>query len=329
VSTNSLTDPFTFITQSDGTLDEITGILQTKLNVFALGQCIAVSSLHVEVVTTVQGDKTAGDTDYGSFNIRVWLNSTTCSGTPNYIVGACDNLPPPAPQTASGSCATAADGTNLSTTPLADTIDTDKDGCTDFRELGGNNTVFPVTGQGDGGQRDPFNPYDYYDINHDGDVNVVVDILGVASAFDMSSGRYVDYKDRGEPNYGPFAWNKRAPNGDINVVVDILGIASQFGHICPHTHGTTTVFGAHPVAVGAKVTAAASPPFAMTVSTTAGFPASGTLLVDAETLTYDQSGGCGGLVPATQFCITARGSGTPPGNVPAQHVGGAIVYPKP
>lgn len=327
VSTNALTDMFTFITQSDGTFnDETDGLVQTKLNVFALGQCIAVSSLHVEVVTKVQADKTAGDTDYGSFNIRAWLNSDTCSGTPNYIVGACDNLPLPAPQTASGSCATAADGTNLSTTPMADTTDTDRDGCTDFRELGGDNTVFPVTGESAGGQRDPFNPFDYADINHDGAISIPVDIFGVASTFGVAA-KYVDYKDRGT-GLGPFPWNKRAPNGSIDVSNDVFGAARQFGHACPHTHGATTYFGAHPTTLSTKITAAAAPNFLITVGTTAGFPASGGLLVDQETLTYDQTS-CGAINTGMQFCVTGRGSGTPTGNTPSQHPVGAVVYPKP
>jgi len=87
---------------------------------------------------------------------------------------------------------------------------------------------------------------------------------------------------------------------------ELVGWASQFGHQCPHaTHPTTTVFGAHPTTVSVKVTAAQVAPFDMSVASTAGFAASGQLLVGAETLTYDSK-------TATSFHITARGDGMPP-----------------
>lgn len=326
VSTNAQTDPFTFISESNGTFnDETDGVIVTILDVFLLGQCISVGSLHVEVRSTINVDKTGGDTDYGSFNIRVFLNSDTCSGTPNYIIGACDNLALPAPQTATGACATAADGTNFSATPLAVNSDIDKDGCADYRELG------PVASP-NGGQRDPFNPFDFTDINHDGSISAGVDVLGVAQAFGGATGaRYVDYKDRGVI-LGPFAWNKAGPNNNVNAGEDVLGTAQQFGHTCPHTHASTTYFGAHPTTLYAPIAFGAAAPFPITLGTAAGFPASGMVLIDAETLTYDLTS-CGSIT-ATQLCVTARGNGIPAGNVAAAHNGnvmgsGAVVYPKP
>lgn len=313
VSTNALSDQFTFISESNGTFnDETDGLVVTRLNVFSYGQCIAFGSLHVEVKTTIQADKTAGDTDYGQFRINVWLNNTTCSGTPNYVIGENDEL--------SGR----PNGENFSTTPLASDSDQDRDGCTDFREVGGNNQTFPPSGQGQGGQRDPFNPADFYDINHDGAININTDILGTAGSFGGSSGpAYVPYKDRGTP-LGPFAWNKRGPNSIININDDILAVAGQFGNVCPHSHPFgATPFGAHPTTVSVLVTSGLAAPFAMSVGTTATFPKSGQLLVDSETLTYNQNAGMcgGGFTPATQFCITARG-------VTAQHSVNAIVYAK-
>ncbi|MCI0850317.1 MAG: PQQ-dependent sugar dehydrogenase, partial [Chloroflexi bacterium] len=53
--------------------------------------------------------------------------------------------------------------------------DSDGDGCADGRELGPNEVL--------GGQRDPANPWDFYDVNGDRIVNIVDDVLAVAAAF--------------------------------------------------------------------------------------------------------------------------------------------------
>jgi hypothetical protein len=274
-------------------------------------------------VINLDGMKMEPEGDPGTFSIHSYINDQ-CSGTPEFVLGG--------------------DVGNVTFTEVASTTDTDKDGCTDFRELG--------PSEGLGGKRDPFNPFDYTDINHDGSVSVPVDILGVAGSFGTGSPRYIDYKDRGQrakdalgtatmSDDGPSSWNKDKPNGSIDVPADILGVANQFGHRCPHDPNLDGVhenyiglngvpFGAHPTGVAVKVTAAQSAPFAMTVGRTAGFPKGGQLLVDAETLTYDQNAGTcgGGFNPATQFCITARGSGSPAGNSPTQHAFTAAVFQK-
>jgi len=209
-------------------------------------------------------------------------------------------------------------------TPLPASHDEDGDGGTDYRELGADQTA--------GGLRDPFNPYDYYDVNHDGGINVVNDILGVAGAFGPPPHpRYVDYKDRGAVHPGPNVWNRGPPNGEIDSVNDILSVGQQFGHVCPHsTHAATTAFGAHPTALTAGIGTTA--PVLMSVGTTAGYASSGQLLVDAETLGYDQGStaqACAGMNPATQFCVTGRGNMVPAGNNPASHGANAVVWPKP
>lgn len=220
---------------------------------------------------------------------------------------------------------------NLTFTSLPDTTDTDKDGCTDGRELG---DVKPF-----GGLRDPFNPFDYFDINGDGAISVGVDILQVAGAFGNGNPRYVDYKERGlkapDPlrppgnqtnDYidGPSSWNKKGPNGSIDIGGDILGVAGQFGDACPHDPGVTSMpYGAQPAKTTASVSAGQSVPFDLAVAATpgtAGFPSSGTILVDAETLTYTSK-------TATSFHITARGNGMA-GNDPAAHGSNATVYQK-
>ena len=121
----------------------------------------------------------------------------------------------------------------------AATDDTDRDGCKDVTELTSNSTS---------GIRDPFNPFDVYDINHDGTVNINVDILQTAQAFGPVGPQ--DRRDRGTNNFGPFSWNKEGPNGVININDDVLGVAQQFGLSCPHDHTQYTGPGFWPAAGG-------------------------------------------------------------------------------
>lgn len=122
---------------------------------------------------------------------------------------------------------------DILTTPVDDkNDDTDRDGCYDRVELTSSTTT---------GVRDPSNPFDWYDVNHDGTVNINTDILGVAGVFGPVgvNSRF----DRGPLNYGPFAWNKSGPDGIVSIN-DILAVAGQFGSGCAHTHtGYTTAPG--------------------------------------------------------------------------------------
>lgn len=242
----------------------------------------------------------------------------------------------------------------IGTNPLV--WDTDKDGCSDGRELGPDEKT--------GGLRDPTNPYDYYDINHDGAISVSADILQVVSAFGVGDPEYHPAKDRGSlkatattfswdkiwglqpfvmqtsPFSIFFSWEKTPPNGSIDIPSDGLGVATQFGHACPHNHAlytgpSGTPFGPHPVLLTSAVPLEQTAPFAISVnilgsgvpSPAANFPASGKLLIRRETLSYDQmSGLCPGFNPATQFCITARGNNVPVGNNPIQLPVGATVF---
>jgi hypothetical protein len=108
--------------------------------------------------------------------------------------------------------------------------DWDHDGCPNVKELGLNPLL--------GGQRDPKNPWDFYDINHDGVIDVPNDILPVILAYNQGpldfggpGPNYTEGKDRG-PSTGPYSWNKTAPDGHIDVPTDLLGIILQFGHDC-------------------------------------------------------------------------------------------------
>lgn len=103
--------------------------------------------------------------------------------------------------------------------------DSDGDGCTDGEELGSD----PATG----GQRNPLNPWDLYDTNGDGAVNLLDDVYAIANAFGPAGGpNYTPALDRSPPPPGAAAWHLGPPDGVINVNDDILGAVLQFGHHC-------------------------------------------------------------------------------------------------
>jgi glucose/arabinose dehydrogenase len=103
--------------------------------------------------------------------------------------------------------------------------DSDEDGCHDSRELGLNAAA--------GGQRDPENPYDFYDTNSDRVVNVVDDVISVVAAFgpDGSTNYDADF-DRSPLPGAQQRWQMGAPDGAITVLDDVLGAAAQVGHSC-------------------------------------------------------------------------------------------------
>ncbi len=105
--------------------------------------------------------------------------------------------------------------------PLAD-VDTDGDGCADGREVG------PDPGQG--GQRDPLNPWDYFNPTHDGQ-NRIDDVLVVASRYGKNTGDPAYSTDYDRTYIGPNLWNLGLPNGQIRID-DILAQAHQYNHDC-------------------------------------------------------------------------------------------------
>ena len=116
----------------------------------------------------------------------------------------------------------------VSTDPFAS--DTDADGCSDGRELSND----PATG----GQRDPLNHWDFYDVSGegggppDGIIDLPNDILGVIQHFAPSGAAPYDVQfDRGVSS-GPHPWNMTAPDGVIDLPNDILGVILQFNHDC-------------------------------------------------------------------------------------------------
>ena len=115
---------------------------------------------------------------------------------------------------------------------LAD--DWDNDGCSDWNELSTDETA--------GGKRDPFNPYDIYDVNGDGAITLLIDILEVIRHF-APTGYTAEhgYTPEQEAEYaiydrglalGPNGWNRNGPDGKITLLIDILGVIRQAFHDC-------------------------------------------------------------------------------------------------
>lgn len=100
--------------------------------------------------------------------------------------------------------------------------DTDGDGCTDSEELGASPRL--------GGQRDPDNPWDYFNPTRDG-TNRIDDVIAVMDHYFASEGEpaYDPIYDRSY--LGPNYWNLGAPDSQIRVD-DILHVAKQFFHDC-------------------------------------------------------------------------------------------------
>ncbi len=115
-------------------------------------------------------------------------------------------------------------------TPTPDLTDTDGDGCPDQRENGTDETL--------GGLRDFLDPWDYYDVEtisgpgHDGNINVLFDVLGVINHYAPTGDPPYDANyDRG-PSAGPNPWNMTAPDGSIDLLNDILGVIQQANDRC-------------------------------------------------------------------------------------------------
>ena len=133
-------------------------------------------------------------------------------------------------------------------------VDSDRDGCTNDRELQSKANA------GQGGGRSPSRFWDFFDVwthplgqptlwERDRVVNVVGDIIGTASRFGpgtpqseedafaaaltppVSDSGYHAGFDRG-PVIGPNNWNRAPADGAINIPDDIIGVAVQFGVNC-------------------------------------------------------------------------------------------------
>ncbi len=121
--------------------------------------------------------------------------------------------------------------TDGDTIPNSSDLDDDDDGCTDAQENGPDEML--------GGQRNPHNAWDFYDVlgpgaalPTDGVIDLPNDILGVIRHFSPTGAMPYDVRfDRG-PRIGANPWDMTAPDGVIDLPNDILGVIQQFNHRC-------------------------------------------------------------------------------------------------
>ncbi len=115
---------------------------------------------------------------------------------------------------------------------ICDSIDPDidGDGCPNVREL--------VTGfgaQNSGGNRDPFNPWDYFDAVKGPDDTGIVrinDIVAVVDQYFIDAGNpsYTTATDRSGP-IGPYDWSLGPPDG-VERIDDVVDEVNQYFHDC-------------------------------------------------------------------------------------------------
>jgi len=109
---------------------------------------------------------------------------------------------------------------------IADAADTDGDGCSNIEEYGPDPEF--------GGKRNPLDPYDFYDVNGDGAIDLFNDILTIAFAFGLTpaDAGYSPILDRSEGPPGAELWDLGPPDGSITLFSDIFAAALQFGADC-------------------------------------------------------------------------------------------------
>ena len=103
-----------------------------------------------------------------------------------------------------------------------DNADWDGDGCRNGTEYGSDYTL--------GGQRNPLDPWDYYDVSipKDGVMDLPNDILGVLNHISPDgSPPYDVYYDRG-PAIGKYFYSHSPPDGVIDLANDLLSVINQF-----------------------------------------------------------------------------------------------------
>ena len=124
--------------------------------------------------------------------------------------------------------------TDGDTIPNSSDPNDDNDACSDAQENGPDETL--------GGQRNPHNYWDFYDVAGsplppqngapDGVIDLPNDILGVIQHHPAGNLGYDIQFDRG-PWSGPNSWNDtQGPDGVIDLPNDILGVILQFNHRC-------------------------------------------------------------------------------------------------
>ena len=128
------------------------------------------------------------------------------------------------------------------------TPDTDGDGCGEAKERGSNHVA--------GGQRDPLNPNDFYDVPspalrinpagmRDGGIGITTDIVALLKYAGLTS-TSADYAadhdangvadglqyDRSPSTTMGMPWRSGAPDGGIGITTDVVAMLAQVGNTC-------------------------------------------------------------------------------------------------
>ena len=198
---------------------------------------VSIGSKHTCALTTAGNAQCWGLNDHGQLGDGSITNRTTPAivdggkPTPTPMLAPTATPCPGGKVPANGGCGTPTPtptpkgpngDTDGDTIPNGSDPDDDNDGCPDVQELGVDETL--------GGRRNPHNPWDWYDVNQDGVIDIAFDILGVIDHWQPLPGGAPPYDiayDRG-PSAGPNPWNMTAPDGIIDLVTDILGVIDQW-----------------------------------------------------------------------------------------------------
>jgi hypothetical protein len=189
---------------------ELSGSFNPTTHNFEIDGCIedqdgAADQGHVYIELTVSAHQTPGTADVWVLQSLANCQNGTPAGAPTFG-GAEVSLVQANPNKGGG-------------------YDQDDDGVPDERELQDDIAC---------GRRDPFNPYDYYDVSipRDGVIDLPNDIMGVIQHF--APGGYPpgdENWDRPAKMTGAGAgstWNRGSPDGVIDLPNDILGVQLQF-----------------------------------------------------------------------------------------------------
>jgi hypothetical protein len=185
----------------------------------------------------------AGEQSWGTFTVTI--PGSTPGGT--YYVLACADGADLIPETDEGNNHYQKGPIALSGPPL-EGEDSDGDGCTDAEELGPDKAL--------GGQRDPLNPWDFYDVPYpshtssggagtkDQDIGITTDVIALldyAGAVntgsdprynvDLDGNTVMDGIEYDRTDRNPTPWSG-VPDGGIGITTDIVAILAQSGHRC-------------------------------------------------------------------------------------------------
>ncbi|MCH8066174.1 MAG: hypothetical protein IIC90_10160 [Chloroflexi bacterium] len=200
---------------TDSSQTELTGFLDTADNTLKLRGCFEDEDASGTLINVYIESVQNPNTGIGTVDIWALQDLSDCTGSHAWGSYGADT---------GAELLEAFDDALLTSVrqPGGQSRDTDQDGCPNASELRDDPAI--------GGLRDPYNPYDWYDVNQDGVIDLFGDILGVISHYSLDGADPYDaIYDRGAPiTGGAGSWSRRAPDGVIDLFTDILGVISQY-----------------------------------------------------------------------------------------------------